>query len=65
MQTSRFILREFQIEDAIHLFKMPENVASIKVLEKIGMTYNEIYTKNGVEWLILSIKNNHLSIINP
>ena len=65
MQTSSFILREFQIEDAIHLFEMPENVASIKFLEKIGMTYNEIYTKNGVEWLILSIKNNHLSIINP
>ena len=42
MQTSRFILREFQIEDAIHVFEMPENVASIKFLEKIGMTYNEI-----------------------
>ena len=65
MQTSRLLLRKFQPEDAIHLFEMPENVASIKFLEKIGMTYNEIYTKNGVEWLILSIKNNHLSIINP
>ena len=65
MQTSRFILREFQIEDAIHLFEMPENVASIKVLEKLGMKFKESRMNNGVEWLILSIKNNHLSIINP
>lgn len=36
---------------------MPENVASIKVLEKLGMIYKESRNKTGVEWLILSIKN--------
>ncbi len=36
---------------------MPENIASIKVLEKLGMIYKETRTKNGVEWLILSIKS--------
>ena len=36
---------------------MPENLVSIKVLEKSGMIYKETRTKNGVEWLILSIKN--------
>ena len=56
MQTSRFILREFQIEDAIHLFEMPENVASIKVLEKLGMKFKESRMNNGVEWLILNVK---------
>ena len=36
---------------------MPENLVSIKVLEKLGMIYKETRTKNEVEWLILSIKN--------
>ena len=36
---------------------MPENLVSIKVLEKLGMIYKETRHKNGVEWLILSIKN--------
>ena len=35
---------------------MPENIASIKVLEKLGMTHKETRTKNGVEWLILSVR---------
>lgn len=37
---------------------MPENNASINVLEKLEMKFKEIRNKNGVEWLILSIKNN-------
>ena len=36
---------------------IPENIASIKVLEKLGMIYRETRTLNEVDWLILSIKN--------
>ena len=36
---------------------MPDNIASIRVLEKLGMIYRETRTVNGVDWLILSIKN--------
>ena len=36
---------------------IPENIASIKVLEKLGMIYCETRNLNEVDWLILSIKN--------
>ena len=36
---------------------MPENLVSIKDIEKSGMIYKETRHKNEVEWLILSIKN--------
>jgi RimJ/RimL family protein N-acetyltransferase len=36
---------------------MPENIASIKVLEKLGMIYRETRNLNEVDWLILSMKN--------
>jgi len=39
MQTLRLILREFQPEDAIHLFEMNEDWDCIKVLEKLGIIY--------------------------
>lgn len=57
MQTHRLLLREFQPEDAIHLFEMNEDWDCIKVLEKLGIIYKETRNKNGVEWLILSVKN--------
>ena len=47
---------EFKIHEIVGRV-MRENVASIKVLEKLGMIYKETRTKNEVEWLILSIKN--------
>lgn len=34
---------------------MAENIASIRVLEHVGMCYKETRTKNGVEWLVYAI----------
>ena len=47
---------EFKIPEIVGRV-MPENLGSIKVLEKLGMIYKETRIKNGAEWLILSIKN--------
>ena len=55
---------ELCIKLGFEKFKMPEivgrvmseNVASIKVLEKLGRKSKESRMNNGVEWLILNVK---------
>ncbi|MBR8839583.1 MAG: GNAT family N-acetyltransferase [Stigonema ocellatum SAG 48.90 = DSM 106950] len=49
-----------QLERLVAMAK-PENLASCRVMEKIGMQYEKKIQLNGVEWVLFAINRNRMS----